>query len=188
MISNFKNAVKIVVTKTSHTAGKNTFKIEVVDGESVVYTDSATDIRVCDSKVWSLSELYNIVDIEIYTKKAKKGIGFKLSEIPSIPVLDEQEAEDFFDDNKDFVFNRVIQAIGEGIQTKRDQIRLFELGGMGSYMTTDRVYWVNGLVDAIKYFESQEDYEQCHKAKLLQEILQNSKSKPNKKGKKKHEK
>lgn len=173
MYNNASQIVKIIVTKTKLPAGKSTFRIEVVDGETIVYTDEANDIKTCDKKVWNLSEVYNIVDIEIYTSESTPS-NFKLSEIPSIPALDEEEASEYFENNQDIVYNRIIQAVEEGIITKRKQIRLFELNGLNTYITSDRENWVNGLVEAIKYFETVEKYEQCHKAKNLQDTLTNT--------------
>jgi hypothetical protein len=169
MYNNASQTVKIIVTKTKLPAGKSTFRIEVVDGETIVYTDNANDIKTCDKKVWSLSEVYNIVDIEIYTTETPPT--FKLSEIPSIPALDEEETSEYFESHQDFVYNRIIQAVEEGIITKRKQIRLFELNGLNTYITSDRENWISGLIEAIKYFEKVENYEQCHKAKNLQETL-----------------
>ena len=83
-----------------------------------------------------------------------------------------EDAADFFDDNEDVVYNRVIIAVKEGIESGRDVIRLFELNGSGVYLTSERSDWQPGLENALRHFESKEEYEKCAACvELLKKIV-----------------
>lgn len=146
------------------------FVVKVLDGTNIIEEGKATTINKRDQLIWTFAEQYNTTDITIVnekkelaekkTKKTKKS-RFKFSEIPSIPVLDLSDAADYFDENEDIVYNRVIIAIKEGIESKRDVIRLFELNGTGVYLTSERIDWKPGLENAQRFFQEREEYEKC---------------------------
>ena len=151
--------MKIVVTSQGK-KGKS-FNISVVDGESIVHSESVKGLKQRDELVWKLAELYNAMDIEIVDKQDQEQDSFKYTEVPSIPVLEEDEAIQFFDENSDYVYDRIVQAVDEGIRSNSDYINLFELNGSGVCITSDKPTWKAGLQQALDYFESQEDYKKC---------------------------
>lgn len=156
--------MKIVVS-TIGRKGKNEHLIQVVDRNNVVHSETTESIKQRDKVVWQLAEMYNILDIEVrHGKSTVEDIldtEFRFSEIPSIPVIDEEDAKLFFDDHEDLIFNRIIKAIEEGIVMDLEFIRLFELNGTGVYLTSEKNDWKNGIEKAIEYFISTEEYEKC---------------------------
>ena len=156
--------MKIVITATGKRGRYKTYTIEVFEGDRLIAGESAEGAIQRDEIVWKMAELYNIIDIE--TRE-----DHKFTEIPSIPVLEEVEADDFFEENKEFVYNRIIQAVSEGLTFKRPSIRLFELNGTGVYITSNRKDWKGGVQDALDYFVSIEDYDRCIEARELMEAL-----------------
>ena len=161
--------MKIVVTQVNRKNGKKTYDIEVMDGESVVHSETVQGLQSRDRVVWDLADTYGAVDIEMREDKEAE---FKFTEIPSIPVLEEDEASDFFEDNNDFVYDRLIQAVQEGIQSGRQSIRLFELNGTGVFMTSNKADWRKGVQQALDYFEIIEDYDKCILARQLLKDLE----------------
>ena len=161
--------MKIVVTQVNRKNGKKTYDIEVMDGESVVHSETVQGLQSRDRVVWDLADTYGAVDIEMREDKEAE---FKFTEIPSIPVLEEDEASDFFEDNNDFVYDRLIQAVQEGIQSGRQSIRLFELNGTGVFMTSNKADWQKGVQQALDYFEIIEDYDKCILARQLLKDLE----------------
>lgn len=147
--------MRILVTPV----GKNErfFMIQVLDGEQIIHTEKVRGIKNRDNTVWTLSDLYKASDIDFHEDVDK----FKFSEIPSIPVLEESDAQDFFENNQGFIYSRILKVVEEGIQTNQTSIRLFELNGTGVYMTSHKKGWKSGLSQALQYFESVEDYEKC---------------------------
>ena len=154
--------MKIVVTKSA--TKKQSYVIAVVDSGNCIHKESVDGVAKRDEVVWKLADLYNALDIEIIEPNIEE---FKFSEIPVIPVLDEEEAVEYFEDNRDFVYDRIIQAVKEGIHINRDEIRLFELNGTGVYMTSKKVHWKRGLDEALQYFINIEAYEKCISIKQL---------------------
>ncbi len=155
--------MKIVVTTLKSSNG-NRHKIEVVDGRGVVHTETVQTIKQRDIVVWDLAEMYNVVDIDVikgHTTEACEVDTFTFSEIPSIPVLDEEDANFFFEQEKDFIYDRIVQAIGEGLEKDLDEVTLFELNGTGAYLTAQKWGWKAGLLKAIDYYVSVEEYEKC---------------------------
>lgn len=155
--------MKIVVTTLKSING-NRHKIEVVDGMGIVHTETVQTIQQRDRVVWNLAEMYNVVDIDVTgasVVKESETDTFMFSEIPSIPVLDEDDAHYFFEQESDFVYKRIVQAIGEGMERGLEEIRLFELNGTESYLTAQRGGWKAGLLKAIDYYVSVEEYEEC---------------------------
>lgn len=159
--------MKILVTTTPTSTSKK-YLIEVVEGNTVLHTEVAKDIVNRDKIVWSLADLYNTVDIEM---KDDKEEDFKFSTIPSIPVLEEEEADEFFEENKELVYTRILQAVEEGIESGRDSIRLFELNGTGVYITSNKVDWKEGVSQALEYFLSMEEYDKCVQIRQLMSSL-----------------
>lgn len=155
--------MKIVVTTFKSIDG-NQHKIEVVDGMGVVHTETVRTLQQRDRVVWNLAEMYNVVDIDVTgasVVKESETDTFMFSEIPSIPVLDEDDAHYFFEQESDLVYKRIVQAIGEGMERGLEEIRLFELNGTESYLTAQRGGWKAGLLKAIDYYVSVEEYEEC---------------------------
>ena len=73
----------------------------------------------------------------------------------------EEEADEFFEDNQDFVYSRILEAVEEGIRATRESIRLFELNGTGVYITSQKEEWKNGVHQALDYFVAVEQYDKC---------------------------
>lgn len=149
--------MKIIVTH-SREKNKQWYLVEVVEGDRSIYKEEVHSVKKRDEIVWKLADLYGAVDIEIVEEDPKE---FMFSEIPTIPVLDEEEAEEYFEDNQEFVYERILQAVQEALMTDRDSIRLFELNGTGIYITSEKKNWKSGLDQALKYFIVVEAYEQC---------------------------
>ena len=158
-----------IVAEAVKKRSKVVFIVKVVDGDRVVEEQTATTINKRDQLIWGFAEQYNTTEISVVNeidkiknrRKRTTEPKFKFTEIPSIPVLDMEDASDFFDDNEDVVYNRVIVAVKEGIESGRDIIRLFELNGSGVYLTSERSDWRPGLENALEHFESKEEYEKC---------------------------
>ena len=109
-----------------------------------------------------------IYEIQIFDARQDE---FRFTEIPSIPVLDEEEAEIFFEQNKDLVFNRILQAVSEGLYASRDTIKLFELNGTNVYITSNKEYWKSGVQQALDHFVLTERYDKCITAhQILQKL------------------
>ena len=149
--------MKIVVTSSGKKTNK-VYTIEVLDGGAIIHTEAADGIKKRDEVVWKLADLYGALDIEMIDAKPAE---FKFSEIPSIPVLEEEEADEFFEDNQDFVYSRILEAVEEGIRAARESIRLFELNGTGVYITSQKEEWKNGVHQALDYFVAVEQYDKC---------------------------
>ena len=159
--------MKIVVTSISKNKSK-TYLIEVCDGTTIIHSEEVKGIKDRDTVVWKLADLYNSIDIEM---KDSKAVDFKFTEIPSIPVLEIEEADTFFDENSDFVYERILQTVEEGLRSKRTEIRLFELNGTGVYVTSNRPDWKVGVQQALDYFVLTEQYDKCITARQLLQKL-----------------
>mgnify|MGYP003671638472 CR=1 FL=1 len=161
--------MKIVVTVVESSKGTK-HCINVIDGKDVVHSSTATTIKERDTIIWNLADLYDTVEINIQTPK-QQAKAFKYSEIPSIPVLDEDEAVDFFEDKTEWVFDRIVQAVTEGLFTKTPEVRLFELNGTSTYLTAERSGWKDGLSTALTHYIAVEHYEKCPNVKQLLDKL-----------------
>ena len=159
--------MKIVVTSTGKKGKIKTFTIEVFDEGRVIYTELVEGLHRRDEAIWRLAELYNALDIDTVEGKEE----FRYTEIPTVPVLEESEADEFFEENSEFVYSRILQAVSEGIKAKQDSIRLFELNGSGVYMTSNRSEWKIGVQQALDYFLSVEQYDKCIIARQLMSEL-----------------
>ncbi len=164
--------MKIVVT-TEKTSSGELHHIEVMDGKKIVHVQVAKTITQRDDIVWKLAELYHVVDIDLKQQKQKKDKkqDFKYSAIPSIPVIDQEDATSWFDDEGDIVFTRIVEAIQEGVTMMLESIRLFELNGTGAYLTAERPHWKDGLGRALKYFIHTEEYDKCAEIRDLMKKL-----------------
>lgn len=148
-------------------AGKR-YKVMLINNNSTLEEAIVNSVKSRDELVWKWCDLYNTIDIVIHDNKPSE---FKYSEIPSIPVLEESDAEEFFESSEDFVYSRIIQAVTEGVQTSASDIRLFELNGTGEYITAKRENWEAGLRTALQYFEKVEKYEVCEQVmKLINQL------------------
>jgi len=165
-IVNKEGVMKIVITRTNKK--KQSYEVSVVDGLNSIHKEMVSGIKNRDEVVWKLADLYGAVDIEIIEPKARE---FKFSQIPNIPVLDEQEAEEYFEDCKESIYDRIVIAIKEGIHTKRDVVRLFELNGTGVYLTSERANWKVGLEQVIQHYIKIEAYEKCTAVRELIEKI-----------------
>lgn len=154
--------MKILVTAIGKGKTRK-FTISVLDNDTIIYTETVQGVAERDKMIWKLAELYDAVDVDIKEGKEE----FMFVEIPSIPVLEEDEADEFFEDNKEFVYDRILQAVNEGLHLKRNSIRLFELNGTGVYITSNRADWKNGVQQALDYFLSVEQYDKCVTARQL---------------------
>lgn len=146
------------------------FVVTLMDGADTIKERIVTGVEARDKAVWEFTDNYNVSDVVLDNQKKTKKTA-KQSPIPTIPVFDEEEAVDFFESNQDFVYNRIVQAIAEGVMFGIDTLRLFELNGTGVYITSKRTNWKAGLVPALKYFEDTEEYEKCSKVRDLMLIL-----------------
>lgn len=160
--------MRIVVTQANRKNNKRVYNIEVLDGDAVIHSESVQGVKKRDESVWKLADLYGAVDIEMREEKVTE---FKFTEIPSIPVLEESEADEFFEDNSDFVYQRVLQAVEEGVRSDRTSIRLFELNGTGVFMTSNKQDWKNGVEQALEHYIQTEQYDKCIAARNLMSKL-----------------
>ena len=159
--------MKIVVTTTGKSKAKK-YLIEVFDGDTVIHTESTQSIKNRDTVVWKLADLYDLTEVEMRDAKTEE---FRFTDIPSIPVLELEEADVFFDENSEFVYERILQAVEEGIITNRNEIRLFELNGTGVYVTSNRPDWKQGVQQALDHFVLVEKYDKCIVARQLLQKL-----------------
>jgi len=158
--------MKIVITRTNKK--KQSFEVAVMDGVTPIHKEVVSGIKDRDEVVWKLADLYGAVDIEIVVAKVMR---FTVSQIPNIPILDETEAKEFFESNKDYVYDRMVTVITEALRTKKTVVRLFELSGTGVYLTSDKHTWVFGLQQALQHYIDIEWYEKCTTIhKLIQKI------------------
>jgi len=169
-----KPSVMRIVVLPVQGAKPETYSIQVVDGDRVVHSEQAEGISQRDRLIWQLADLYDVPDVvldpslnPIAAEVSSELQEFKFSEIPSIPVLQEDEAEAFFESNQRIIYDRMIQAVAEAVSVNRSFIRLFELNGTGVYLTSQRGAWKAGLNQAMEYFLSKEDYERCGTIKQL---------------------
>ena len=152
-----------VITSTNRTSQKN-YKVVVEDHGFVVIEGMADNLQDRDKMVWGWAEQYGVVDIEYErddTVIEEKDKEFRFTEIPSIPVLSEQDAEEFFESDPECLYTRITVAVGEGVQSGRRSVRMFELNGTGQYLSSDRQYWKVGLEKALNYFKGRAAYEKC---------------------------
>ena len=146
----------------------NRYTITLIDETNILQETTVTTVEDRDKLIWELTDTFNVVDIEVEDAKSKKT---KLSEAPSIPVFDEEDATDFFEENEELVYSRILQAVDEGVKANLKVINLFELNGTGVHITSQRKDWKSGLQDALDYYLSKENYEACTQIRELIAIL-----------------
>lgn len=146
----------------------NRYTITLIDETNILQETTVTTVEERDKLIWELTDTFNIIDIEVEDTKSKKT---KLSEAPSIPVFDEEDATDFFEENEELVYSRILQAVNEGIKANLKVINLFELNGTGVHITSQRKDWKSGLQDALDYYLAKENYEACTQIRELIAIL-----------------
>jgi len=153
----------------SKRVNKNEYIIEVWDDDSVVQTKLATNILERDKIIFDLSDMHNIVDVE-YVNMEK--IQDKVDEqIPVVPYTDMFQLENYFDSNNSYIFNRIIEAIEDGIKTKKKKIKLFQINSSGIFVDSLKRDWPAGLRVAHEYFLEEEDYLKAEKCiQLLNQL------------------
>ena len=149
--------MKIIVTRSNKQNYE--YRVVVLDGDMVVHTETVVGIKTRDQVVWKLAEIYNVLDIEVNKEEIKKE--FRFTEIPVIPVVDDDEAEYYFEKNLNKVYDRIVEAVTEGMISSSTEIRLFELNNTGTYFTSQKQNWKAGLEQALAYYISIEAYEKC---------------------------
>ena len=137
--------------------------ITVLDVKNVVHNTFANNVKDRDKIVWELAETYNITEIEM-KEEVKE---FKLQEIPTIPVIDEVQVDEWFEENQEMVHDRIVTAVKEAVKLNRNVIRLFELSGSGVFITSNKRDWISGLEKALGYYQGIENYEKCATIKML---------------------
>jgi hypothetical protein len=142
------------------------YNITLLDGDSILKEDVAHSIAERDTLVWRYAETYNVIDIDVKSHKMAKQ-----TSVPSIPVLTEEDAHLFFEENQEFTHNRIIVAVEEGVKNHLETLNLFELNGSNVYITSDREHWRAGLMQALEYFEDVEMYERCNKIQKLLHLV-----------------
>lgn len=154
--SNSIQKMKIVVTRSNKKT--QSYEVVVMDGACTVHKETVVGLKKRDEVVWKLADLYGALDIEVIKPEATSTT---LSDIPSIPVLDDEEAELYFESNLDSVYDRIVQAISEGLLTNKDEIKLFDLSDTGVFFTSQKENWKSGLLQALDYYLAEEQYERC---------------------------
>jgi hypothetical protein len=146
------------------------YNILLMDGTEVIKEQTATTIEGRDKIIWELTDIFNVLDVVMDEAKTTKK-SFKYSPIPTIPVFDEEDAKFFFEEERSFVYARIVQAVKEGIKANVNSIRLFELNGTGVYITSQKENWKSGLQDALDYYIECEHYEKCSEVQDLMILL-----------------
>ena len=142
------------------------YKVSLLDGSTVVAEENADTVQKRDDIIWHMSSTYDVIDISIKNQKKPK-----LSNVPSIPVISEDDAAVFFTEEEEYTHTRIFKAIEEGVKFDLETINLFELNGTGVMITSDRENWMSGLQEALHYFESIEKYEHCNKIQKLMNLI-----------------
>lgn len=96
----------------------------------------------------------------------------KRRRIPVKSFETNKEFQDFIAIEKDWMYNRIIEAITEAYDLSQDYADVMEAKITESMsiisMKSDRSEWVTSLTLALKWYESEERYEDC--AKLMKLI------------------
>ena len=136
--------------------------IEVWDEDMVVFTKLASNIIERDKMIFELADLHNIVDIEYVNMEKIKDTDEDIS-VPIVPYTDMFQLENYFDSNNDYIFNRILDAIEDGLNTKKKKIKLFQINSSGIFVDSLKRDWPAGLRLAHQYFEEAEQYDKCEK-------------------------
>lgn len=141
------------------------YLIEVWDDELLVQTKLAKDIIERDKIVFDLCDMHNIVDVEyINMTRLQENIKDDVEDtIPTLPYTDAFQLEDYFDHHNSEVFDRILEAVEEGIENKKKKIKLFQISNTGVYIDSLKRDWPAGLRVAHQYFLDVENYDKCSK-------------------------
>lgn len=155
---------------------KNKFYLELIIFNEIYASYVATSLLDRDKMIFDWCEMHDIVDIEHIAMDKIQNIDkekeIDLNEIvPVIPYTDSFQLEDYFDDNNDYIFNRIIDSIADGIKHKRKKIKLFQINESGIFVQSLKRDWPAGLRVAHSYFKDTEDYKKCQKCIDLLKIL-----------------
>lgn len=152
--------------------------ILLLDGTREIESYLATSIQDRDNKIYQLSIDYSTVDIEHITLNSKTSMGNStkklknsVNDIPVIPYTNLFQLEDYFDKNNEFIFNRIIEGISEGLENKKKKIKLFQINNSGEYVDALKRNWPAGLRIAHKYFLQEEQFDKCNECKRLLELM-----------------
>lgn len=153
----------------SRRINKKEFLIEIWEGDIIVQTKMAINISERDKIIYELSDLHNIVDVEhinIIPKMSESNIKNSIA-IPVIPYTDMFQLENYFNSDGDYIFNRILEAIAEGLVLKKKKIKLFQINNSGVYVDSLKRDWPAGLRIAHEYFFQEEQYDKCQECVRL---------------------
>lgn len=68
---------------------------------------------------------------------------------------------------KAFIFMNMIRAVTEGIESNKDTVDMFKLGGSNARVMLERKSWKKSLTSALSFFTEIENYETCQTCKDL---------------------
>lgn len=137
---------------------KNEFIIEVIDDGEVIQTKLATSILERDKLVFDLCDMHDIVDVEYVNMEKLQEKLIAEDDVPVIPYTDMFQLENYFDTNNKYIFDRILDAIEDGINTKKKKIKLFQINSSGIYVDSLKRDWPAGLRIAHEYFTEEEEY------------------------------
>lgn len=147
------------------------YLIEVWDDDLLVQTKLAKDILERDRIVFDLCDMHNIVDVEYVNMTKIHEIEDVDSGIPVLPYTDTFQLENYFDTHNVEVFNRILEAVKEGIATKKKKIKLFQISNTGVFIDSLKRDWPSGLRVAHQFFLDVEDYDKCTECLALLDKL-----------------
>jgi len=140
------------------------YLIEVWDDDLMVQTKLAKNIIERDKIVFDLCDMHNIVDVEYINMTKFQEIKDPADEaIPVLPYTDAFQLEDYVATRNSEVFDRILEAVEEGIMNKKKKIKLFQISNTGVYIDSLKRDWPAGLRVAHEYFLEVEDYDKCKK-------------------------
>lgn len=152
-------------------SGKKTyFQIEVIDDNDItVELKTAKTIRERGILINQLKEFYNVDDVINPDLKRTRGRVAKAKILPTpvVPFTSSIELDDYFEANKSLFWDRVIEAINEGLIHKKSKIELFILGDTGQKLSSRKDEWLNGVQQAKDFFEEGGAFEKCKKCVAL---------------------
>lgn len=159
--------LKIVSTKL-----KTKYLIELIDNKKVIKRTSATGLDNRDSIIQDWCGIYGTLEVVHTINKVKTPIIDEVVDIiPNIPYVDELQLEKYFDVNSKFIFDRIVEAVNNGIITKRKKIKLFELEDTGIYITSSKRSWAEGIRTAKQYYLEFQEYSMVTECDRLLSIL-----------------
>lgn len=142
---------------------KNEFIIEVIDDGEVIQTKLANNILERDKIIYDLCDMHDIVDVEYINMEKLQSVTPSDIDVPIIPYTDMFQLEDYFDSNNKYIFDRILDAIEDGIATKKKKIKLFQINASGIFVDSLKRDWPAGLRLAHEFFIEEEDYAKVQK-------------------------